>query len=142
MMVDRVKGYSKVFGLIATPIEHTFSPIIHNTIAKGLKHERVYVPFLVQRDTVQEAFALNIQGLNVTMPHKSEVISQNASKIYIVNCTAEKSLTLAKNAKQFSLHCMNGFEMLLHQAFCFYEIWNNISIESETKQKICKVYAR
>ncbi len=73
-----VNGKTKISGLIGNPVEHTLSPMIHNTLAERLGHQLVYVPFLVEKgrlaDAVAGADALNILGLNVTVPYKSEVI--------------------------------------------------------------------
>ncbi len=71
-------GYTRTCGLIGNPVEHTMSPAIHNTLAGELGENLVYVPFRVPAagggDAVRGAFALNILGLNVTVPYKSEVI--------------------------------------------------------------------
>lgn len=73
-----VDGKTSVCGLIGNPVEHTLSPMIHNTLAERLGHDLVYVPFLVEEGKVAQAVAgadaLNIMGLNVTVPYKSEVI--------------------------------------------------------------------
>lgn len=73
-----IDGKTKVYGLIGNPVEHTMSPLIHNTIAEQLGEPMVYVPFPVERGKAGEAVAgakaLSIQGLNVTVPFKSEVI--------------------------------------------------------------------
>lgn len=73
-----VDGKTSVCGLIGNPVEHTLSPMIHNTLAERLGHDLVYVPFLVEGGKVAQAVAgadaLNIRGLNVTVPYKSEVI--------------------------------------------------------------------
>ncbi len=76
-----VGGKTKVLGLIGDPVEHTLSPVIHNTLS-GLYSESespaVYVPFRVSHEglesAVKGAFELGIRGLNVTVPHKSAVI--------------------------------------------------------------------
>lgn len=61
------------------PIEHTLSPLIHHTIAAFTKADLAYVPFLVEDSQVEAALkgahALNIRGLNVTMPHKKAVMA-------------------------------------------------------------------
>ncbi|MBO5207935.1 MAG: shikimate dehydrogenase [Lachnospiraceae bacterium] len=71
-------GKTRTCGLIGNPVEHTMSPAIHNTLATRRGHNLVYVPFLVEEgqvDTaVKGAYALNILGMNVTVPYKSEVI--------------------------------------------------------------------
>lgn len=67
-----------VCGVIGNPVEHTLSPVIHNTLAARLGINLVYVPFKVEEsavgDAVRGAAALQLLGLNVTVPHKSAVI--------------------------------------------------------------------
>ncbi|MBD5543794.1 MAG: shikimate dehydrogenase [Lachnospiraceae bacterium] len=74
----KIDGKTRVCGLIGNPVEHTLSPVIHNHLAKIENRNLVYVPFLVEGDRVKEAiegaYALNIYGLNVTVPYKSAVI--------------------------------------------------------------------
>lgn len=71
-------GKTNVYGIIGDPVCHSFSPVIHNTIAKALNSDFVYVPFHVREgrvsDAVRGAYSLNIKGLNVTVPHKNAVI--------------------------------------------------------------------
>ncbi len=73
-----INGKTKTCGLIGNPVEHTLSPMIHNTLAGMFGHNLVYVPFPVETGRVAEAVAgaaaLGILGLNVTVPYKSEVI--------------------------------------------------------------------
>lgn len=73
-----INGKTRICGLIGNPVEHTLSPMIHNTLAKLFGHNLVYVPFPVETGRVAEAVtgasALRILGLNVTVPYKSEVI--------------------------------------------------------------------
>lgn len=74
-----INGKTRTCGLVGNPVEHTLSPMIHNTLAKRLGHNLVYVPFLVGQDgvakAIEGAYALNILGLNVTVPYKSEVMA-------------------------------------------------------------------
>lgn len=71
-------GYTRTCGLIGNPVEHTLSPLIHNHIAKELDNNMVYVPFHVEKGRLEQAvkgaYALNLLGMNVTIPYKSEVI--------------------------------------------------------------------
>lgn len=77
-----INGRTRTCGLIGNPVEHTLSPLIHNTLAARLGQELVYVPFHVEHGKMAEAVrgadALNILGLNVTVPYKSEVIAHLA----------------------------------------------------------------
>ena len=71
-------GRTKVYGVIGDPVEHSMSPLMHNFYARRTGKDLVYVPFHVNRGTVEMAvkgaFVLNIQGINVTVPHKQDVM--------------------------------------------------------------------
>lgn len=73
-----IDGYTRTCGVIGCPVEHTMSPAIHNTLAESLGENMVYVPFRVPAghvgEAVRGAYALNLLGVNVTVPYKSEVI--------------------------------------------------------------------
>lgn len=74
-----INGKTRTCGLIGNPVEHTLSPMIHNTLAKLSGHNLIYVPFPVEPGRLDQAIAgadaLNLLGLNVTVPYKSEVIN-------------------------------------------------------------------
>ena len=73
-----VDGRTAVTGLIGDPVAHTRSPQIHNFIAERLGDDLIYVPFHVFPEgleaAVRGAFELGITGMNVTVPHKQDVI--------------------------------------------------------------------
>lgn len=73
-----INGYTRTCGLIGDPVEHTMSPVIHNTLAEATGENLAYLPFHVQKGHLEEAVAgahaLNMLGLNVTVPYKREVI--------------------------------------------------------------------
>lgn len=77
-MLNDINGYTRTCGLIGNPVEHTLSPVIHNTLSMVLGENLAYVPFHVENgrleDAIKGAFALNLLGLNVTVPYKSDVI--------------------------------------------------------------------
>lgn len=82
----KISGKTRLLGLIGNPVEHTLSPVIHNTIAGQLGGEyakTAYVPFHVEHgdlDTaVKGAYALNVLGMNVTVPYKQEVMESLVS---------------------------------------------------------------
>ncbi len=77
-MMGNINGSTRTCGLIGNPVAHTLSPLIHNTLARDLGHNLVYVPFPVDEGELEAAVkgaqALHLQGLNVTVPYKSEVL--------------------------------------------------------------------
>jgi len=73
-----ITGKTRVCGVIGEPIEHTLSPIMHNAAFQALNLDYIFLAFRVKPAGVESAVdgmrALNIRGLNVTMPHKSTII--------------------------------------------------------------------
>lgn len=71
-------GHTRTCGLIGNPVEHTLSPLLQNYLAEETGRNMVYVPFPVEKGSLEEAvkgaFALNLLGCNVTVPYKSDVI--------------------------------------------------------------------
>ncbi len=75
---DRIDEQTEVYGVIADPIGHSLSPIIHNAAFRELGLNKMYVPFRVPREdlnTFLEACReMGVSGLSVTIPHKETVI--------------------------------------------------------------------
>ncbi|WP_298499747.1 shikimate dehydrogenase [uncultured Methanobrevibacter sp.] len=73
-----IKGSTNIVGLIGHPVEHSFSPPMHNAAFKKLGMDYAYVAFDVEPKNISQAIegaqALNIKGFNVTIPHKIEVM--------------------------------------------------------------------
>ena len=73
-----INGKTRICGLIGNPVEHTLSPDIHNTLANACGINMAYVPFHVEKGdvgaAVKGAHALNLLGMNVTVPYKLDVI--------------------------------------------------------------------
>lgn len=73
-----INGHTRTCGLIGNPVEHTLSPVLHNTLAEQMGQELCYVPLKVEEGAleaaVKGAYALNFLGTNVTVPYKSDVI--------------------------------------------------------------------
>lgn len=77
---DRIDGDTEIFGVIADPVSHSLSPLIHNAAFGQLKMNRVYVPFRVPQEELPQFMSdckeLGIKGLSVTIPHKEEILHQ------------------------------------------------------------------
>lgn len=74
----KITGKTKIVGIFGYPIEHTFSPLMHNAAFSALGLDYCYMPFEVQPEDLKSAVesirALNIRGVNITVPHKEAVI--------------------------------------------------------------------
>jgi shikimate dehydrogenase len=90
-----ISGKTKVVALFGYPVEHSLSPAMHNAAFEHLGLDYCYVTFPVRPDllhgAVQAIRALDLKGVNVTVPHKEKVIpfldsvSEEASFIGAVN---------------------------------------------------------
>lgn len=69
---------AKICGLVGDPVEHSVSPAMHNAVFSRLGLDFTYLPFRVEKErlaeTVDSMRTLGIRGLNVTIPHKVDVI--------------------------------------------------------------------
>ena len=70
-------GRTRLAAVIGDPVRHSLSPAIHNAAFRELGLDWVYVAFEVPEGQGKAAIkamrTLGIDGLNVTMPHKSDV---------------------------------------------------------------------
>src|SRR5713226_3200797 len=90
-----IKGDTRVHSLYGSPVAHSLSPVIFNTTFQKLSLNRAYVPFEVSGENlkraVEAARALEFDGFNVTMPHKTAILEmldgldENAKKSASVN---------------------------------------------------------
>lgn len=73
-----ITGQTRIVGIFGDPIAHTRSPAMQNAAFRACKLSYVYVPFLVRpadlARATQSIRALNLVGVNVTVPHKERVI--------------------------------------------------------------------
>jgi len=91
----KITSRTQVYGLIGDPVNHSISPIIQNTAFRHSGLDAIYVTFQVKsrclKPAVAGAVALEIRGLNVTVPHKIRIMryidsfDREASKIGSVN---------------------------------------------------------
>lgn len=74
----RLTAKSQILAVIGDPIEHSMSPTMHNAALNALDLDYVYIAFHVKPDQLKTACdgfrALNIQGINVTIPHKVNIM--------------------------------------------------------------------
>ncbi|MDM8519734.1 shikimate dehydrogenase [Anaerolineales bacterium HSG6] len=93
--METVRGTTSLVGLLGWPVSHSLSPNMHNAAFKQLGLDWAYVPFPVRPTDLPKALkglmALNVKGVNVTVPHKQAVmrymdeVSKAAQTIGAVN---------------------------------------------------------
>ncbi|MDY0211380.1 MAG: shikimate dehydrogenase [Desulfuromonadaceae bacterium] len=95
-----LSGKTRIFGIVGWPVSHSLSPLMQNAAFTAMQIDAVYVPFPVReidlRDAVTGLRVLSIQGFNVTIPHKQNIIpcldrlSKEAQAIGAVNTVARE----------------------------------------------------
>lgn len=77
LMEQRITGYTQLLGIIATPIKHSKSPVMHNAACRHLGLDYAYLAFDIQPEQLEDAIkglkALNVRGWNVSMPYKTAI---------------------------------------------------------------------
>ena len=73
-----ITGKTKLLGVIGHPIEHSLSPVMHNAAIAQMKLDYIYLPMPVKPQDLALAVngfaAINLQGFNVTIPHKQAIL--------------------------------------------------------------------
>ena len=99
-----ISGTTRVIGIIGDPVRHSVSPAIHNAAFAAAGLDWVFLAFLVEagsaRDALRGVRALGLDGLSVTMPHKTAVArlvdrcSATAARLGAVNTVVSEGGTL------------------------------------------------
>ena len=75
---DSITPATKVYGVIADPVAHSYSPVVHNAALAEAGIDAVYLPFRVPAENLDEflfeAHRWPLSGLSVTIPHKEAVL--------------------------------------------------------------------
>ena len=97
--LKKLTGHTRIVGVIGDPVEHSRSPQMHNAAFAKSDLDYVYVPFHVRPDDLADAIAgfkaINVVGINVTLPHKQAVIP------YLTSISREAELIGAVNTLTF-----------------------------------------
>lgn len=69
---------TSVYGIVGSPVTHSWSPVLHTAGYQHLGLDAVYVPFPVNEAALSVAMkglpALGVKGINVTVPYKMAVL--------------------------------------------------------------------
>lgn len=97
----RITGTTRLCGIIGDPVAHTLSPVMQNAAFEKAVLDYVYVAWRAPRGTAascaQAMRALGIRGLNVTVPHKIDImrsldeVDEQAARIGAVNTVVNDS---------------------------------------------------
>ena len=98
---EKLNRQTKVYGVIADPVAHSKSPVLHNRGFQARRLDCVYLPFLVPARSLTEwmryAAEVPVSGFSVTIPHKQgimrhlDIVDPLAKRIGAVNTVWRKA---------------------------------------------------
>jgi 3-dehydroquinate dehydratase/shikimate dehydrogenase len=76
--VDEIDAKTKIFGVVADPVAHSYSPLIHNAAFVAQSMNSRYLPFRIPHFELQNFLgwcrSYGVGGLSVTIPHKETAL--------------------------------------------------------------------
>lgn len=73
-----ISGHTKQLAIFGYPVKHSFSPQMHTFISEQMGLDYIYTALEVKPENLKAAVngirAMNISGVNITAPHKTEVM--------------------------------------------------------------------
>jgi shikimate dehydrogenase len=99
-MISEISGRTRFTAVFGDPVEHSLSPAMHNAAYAALGLDRAYLAFHVApghlRSAIDALPALQIAGVNLTVPHKENAIvmitllSEEALTLGAINCVINR----------------------------------------------------
>jgi 3-dehydroquinate dehydratase / shikimate dehydrogenase len=75
---DSITTATRIYGVVADPVAHSLSPVVHNAAVQAAGIDAVYLPFRVPAEQIDEflerATSWPLSGVSVTIPHKESVL--------------------------------------------------------------------
>ena len=97
---------TRIFGVVGDPVDHSFSPLLHNHIYKQLGVNALYLPFRVPRgqlaDAVEQYGHVPIEGYSVTIPHKEAAAALAREKDHSVEMTGAANTLVRRSDGKFT----------------------------------------
>ena len=109
---------TQILGVIADPVAHSLSPVVHNACLREQKLDFMYLPFRVPREYLGQFISIcaefDIRGLSVTIPHKENVIKHiNALDDNVAGIRAANTLVFkSPNIYGYNTDCSAAVESI------------------------------
>ena len=87
--MSTITGKTNLVGLLGQPVNHSLSPIMHNAAYKEMGLDWCYLAIPCNKTNLKQVIKalrlINCKGLNITIPHKQEVLKACNSLTKIAN---------------------------------------------------------
>lgn len=117
-LYDTISKDTVILGVVADPVAHSLSPVIHNACIREEKLDMIYLPFRVPQQYLDEFLQIcpemGVRGLSVTIPHKEKclksinVLDDNVAGIRAANTIVFKEI----NAYGYNTDCTAALKTL------------------------------
>ena len=88
-----IKGSTNIVGLIGHPVEHSFSPPMHNAAFKALNMDYAYVAFDVDHSDLKSAIEAYENGTNTSIGSTAyNLFKKELNQIMILQITLIKNI--------------------------------------------------
>ncbi|NND97075.1 MAG: shikimate dehydrogenase [Pirellulaceae bacterium] len=75
---DQINDQTELFGVVADPVAHSHSPLIHNAAFRDAKLNACYLPFRVPASDLpcfmDHCADIGVRGISITIPHKEHAM--------------------------------------------------------------------
>lgn len=103
--VATLQRNTRVFGVLGDPVDHSFSPLLHNQLFRRMGVDAIYLPFRVPKGMLAEALqayaSVPVSGYSVTIPHKEMAATLAREKQTEVELTAAANTLVRRSDGQF-----------------------------------------
>ena len=100
-----ITGKTKLVGLLGQPVNHSLSPIMHNAAYEEMGLDWCYVAIPCKKENLEKVTTalrfVDCKGLNVTIPHKQEVLKACNKLTKIANNTQAVNTLIPEKSNQW-----------------------------------------
>jgi shikimate dehydrogenase len=97
-----ISAKTRICALIGNPVEHSFSPLIHNAAFRSKKINFRYISFKIEnlKPAIPVLKSIGLKGFSITIPHKVEImkyldkLDKTAKEIGAVNTVVSRNKKL------------------------------------------------
>ncbi len=134
---DTINENTEIYGIIASPVDHSKSPLIHNTCFEKNKLNKLYVPMLVQGgydelsyflDKIRNRGWLDFRGCSVSLPHKINILNYVKRKGGHIDDLAKNIgacntmiVTPDNNLSAYNTDCYGALDAVINNSGITYE---------------------